>query len=77
MSTRDLTDEQANWLRGLLGTSHLADQGGINQSIVPDAVRGALVEKRFIRERDVSVEVTEEGINAVWQDTSAQKAQHA
>ena len=77
MSTLDLTDEQANWLRGLLGTSHLAEKGGIDRSIVPDEVRGPLLEKRFIREREGSVEVTDDGINAVWQYTFAQRAQRA
>ena len=75
MSILDLTAEQAHWLRGLLGMSHMAAEGGVNQLIMPDEVRDALAEKQFIRERNGSVEVTDDGISAVWQYTFAQKAQ--
>jgi hypothetical protein len=69
----DLTDEQAQWLRGLLGTSHLPDEGGINQLIMPDEVCAALAEKNFVRRRNGTVEVTPNGIDAVWQYTLAQR----
>jgi hypothetical protein len=66
----------AEWLRGLVGLSHMPD-GGVNQLILPDHVRDALVEKRFLRQSAESLEVTDDGINAVWKYTFALKARAA
>jgi hypothetical protein len=77
MSMHVLTDEQAQWLRVLLDASHSPDEAAINQLILPGEVRDALLEKHFLLDREGWVEVTEDGIKALWHHTFAQKAQSA
>ncbi len=72
MSTLALTDELANWLRGLLNSNPTHD-AGINRVAIPDDVRDALIEMQFVRQQPDSVEVTDHGIDAMWQYTLSQR----
>jgi len=76
MSTLVLTDELAHWLRGLIN-SNPAHDAGINRVVVPDDVRDALIKMQFVREQPDSVEVTEHGIDAMWQYTLSQRIKGA
>ena len=76
MSTLVLTDELANWLRGLLN-SNPTHEAGINRVVVPDEVRDALIQMQFVREQADSVEVTEHGIDAMWRYTLSQRIKRA
>ena len=72
MSTLALTDELANWLRGLLNSNPTHD-AGINRVVVPDDVRDALIKMQFVKQQPDSIEVTEHGIDAMWQYTLSQR----
>jgi len=72
MSTVALTDELAHWLRGLLN-SNQTDESGTNRVVIPDDVRDALIKMQFVREQPDSIEVTEHGIDAMWQYTLSQR----
>ena len=60
---RDLTDEQARWLRRVLETR--PKRGGLDVFTIPDDVHDALVEKGFIRWVRGQVEISLEGIRAI------------
>ena len=72
VSTLALTDELANWLRGLLNTNP-THESGINRVVMPDDVRDALIKMQLVRQQSDSVEVTDHGIDAMWQYTLAQR----
>jgi hypothetical protein len=76
MSTLVLADELANWLRGLLNSNPTHD-AGINRVVVPEDVRDALIKMQFVREQPDSVEVTDHGIDAMWQYTLSQRIKSA
>jgi len=76
MPTLALTDELANWLRGLLN-SNPTHEAGINRVVVPDDVREALIEMQFVTQQPGSVEVTEHGIDAMWRYTLSQRIKRA
>jgi hypothetical protein len=76
MPTLVLTDELANWLRGLLNLNP-AHEEGINRVVVPDDVRDALIKMQFVRQQPDSVEVTEHGIDAMWRYTLSQRIKRA
>jgi hypothetical protein len=76
MSTLALTDEVANWLRGLLN-SNPTREAGINRVAVPDDVRDALIEMQLVRQQPNLVEVTDHGIDAMWRYTLSQRIRRA
>jgi len=76
VSTLALTDELANWLRGLLN-SNPTHEAGINRVVVPDDVRDALIQMQLVRQQPDSVEVTDQGFDAMWQYTLSQRIRRA
>ena len=76
MSTPALTDELADWLRGLLN-SNPTHEAGINRVAVPDDVRNALIEMQFVRQQPNAFEVTDDGIDAMWRYTLSQRIKRA
>jgi len=76
MSTLVLTDELANWLRRLLN-SNPTREAGINRVVMPDDVRDALIKMQFVKQQADSIEVTEHGIDAMWQYTLSQRIARA
>jgi hypothetical protein len=72
MATNALSEEQANWLRGLLNSNPTNDEG-INHVAVLDDVRDALIEMQFVRQQPDYVEVTDQGLDAMWRYTLSQR----
>ena len=60
---RDLTEEQAHWLRRVLQTR--PKRGGLDVFTIPDNVHDALIGKGFIRRIHGHVEISLEGIRAI------------
>jgi hypothetical protein len=60
---RDLTEEQAHWLRRVLQTR--PKRGGLDVFTIPDDVHDALIEKGLIRWVHGQVEISLEGIRAI------------
>ena len=61
--TRDLTEEQAHWLRRVLQTR--PKRGGLDVFTIPEKVHEALIGKGFIRRIHGQVEISLEGIRAI------------
>jgi hypothetical protein len=76
MATNGLSEEQANWLRGLLNSNPM-HEAGINRVVVPDDVRDALIKMQFVRQESDSMEVTDQGIDAMWRYTLSQRIKSA
>ena len=76
MSALALTDELATWLRGMLN-SNPTHEAGINRVVMPDDVRDALIKMQFVRQQPDSVEVTDDGIDAMWRYTLSQRIKRA
>jgi hypothetical protein len=76
VSTLALTDELANWLRGLLNANP-THEAGINRVAVPDDVRDALIQMQYVSQQSDSFEVTEHGIDAMWRYTLSQRIKRA
>ena len=60
---RDLTEEQAHWLRRVLQTR--PKRGELDVFTIPDDVHNALIEKGLIRWVRGQVEISLEGIRAI------------
>lgn len=60
---RDLTEEQARWLRRVLQVR--PKRGGLDVFTIPDEIHEALMKKGFIRWVHGQVEISLEGIRAI------------
>ncbi len=60
---RDLTEEQAHWLRRVLQTR--PKRGELDVFTIPDNVHAALIGKGFIRRVHGQIEISLEGIRAI------------